>query len=59
MENVENEENNTKSHVTPSPLPTTVELCTFCTQYVFAYTFHLGQVKKKILLKFVKLIFVS
>ena len=32
----------------PSPtLPTTVELCTWCTLYVLGYTFYLDQVLKK------------
>ena len=45
MEIAENEENNM---TTPPPsLATTVELCTFCTNYVFAYTFQLKQVWKK------------
>ena len=44
MENAENEENNTTNHVTPPPLPTTVELCTLCAHYVFAYIFHLDKV---------------
>ena len=30
-----------------TPLPTKVELCTLCTQYVFAYTIYLEQVLKK------------
>ena len=31
----------------PPLLPTTVELCTLCLQYVIAYTFQLYRVKKK------------
>ena len=36
MEIAENEENNTKNTVNnPTPLPTTVELCTLCTVYMY------------------------
>ena len=52
MENAENKENNTTNHLNsplPLPLPTTVELRTLCTQYVFAFTFHLDQVLKRVL----------
>ena len=38
MENPENGENNTTDHLS-NPLPTTVELCTLCTQYVFGSGF--------------------
>ena len=50
MDNAENEENSTydKPRKQP-PLPNTVELCTLCTQYVYAYTFHLDQVLKRVL----------
>ena len=48
MEIAENEENNTTNPVNPPPpLPTTVELCTLPTKYVFEYTFKLEQVLKK------------
>ena len=49
MEIAEKEENNTTLPVSNPhpPPPTTVELCTLCTQYVVAYTFQLKQVVKK------------
>ena len=34
-------------HPPPFTLPTTVELCTLCKKYVFAYMFYLNQVLKK------------
>ena len=42
----ENEENKKANPCKqpPPPLPTTEELCTLRTQYVFAYTFQLEQV---------------
>ena len=40
----------------PAPLPTTVGLCIFCTQYIFTYTIHLGGFKKEFYLQFLKLI---
>ena len=48
MKKAENEENNTTTTVNnpPHPLPTTVELCTLFTQYVFAYILHLNQAFK-------------
>ena len=52
MEKAENEENNTTTPVNNPPLlyPLQLEFCTLCTQYVFAYIFHLKQVLKKSLL---------
>ena len=49
MEIAKTEKNYTTNPVNnpPPPLPTTVELCTLCTQYVFAYTFQLEQGLKK------------
>ena len=44
MTNAENEEIIGQTMFTsPPPLPTSVDLYTFRTQYVFAYTFHLDQ----------------
>ena len=49
MEIAQNEENNETRPVNnpPPPLPTRVELCTVCKQYIFANTFQLEQVLEK------------
>ena len=49
MEIAQNEENNETSPLNnnPPPSPTTAELCTVCTQYIFANTFQLEQVLEK------------
>ena len=35
------------NQIPPHPPPTTVEMCTMCKQYAFAYTFHLDQALQK------------